>query len=211
MTDEQFPVFEKHCLEAVEAYRQQLINEDENCLNEIEFFKEKIKYYKEQFLPGLFKDLYFSSLLQLSGERAKLDFLKAEYKNYLNNSKREILTNHFRQYRTYQPNRLEVSLLRHKLSYLFPNYSSFKSNMDQATLAVAAYLSQKFKFLQEKYDHLVQEKLETLKQFNEELFKIYHPERQSGWHATIAPLSVEEEKEIRVMSFLLLDKKKYGC
>ena len=100
MTDEQFPVFEKHCLEAVEAYCQQLINEDENCLNEIEFFKEKIKYYKEQFLPGLFKDLYFSSLLQLSGERAKLDFLKAEYKNYLNNSKREILTNHFRQYRT---------------------------------------------------------------------------------------------------------------
>lgn len=211
LTDEQFTLFEKHYQEGLETYRLQLINEDENCLNEIAFLKEKIKYYEEQFLPGLFKDLYFSSLLQLSGEKAKIDFLKAEYKNYLNDSKKKILSNHFRQYRTYKPNELEVSLLRHKLSYLFPNYLSFKSNMDEPTLVVGDYLKQKFKFLQEKYDYLIQEKLETLKQFNDELFKIYHPERQSGWHVTIAPLSTEEEKEIRIVSYLLLDKGKYGC
>ena len=208
----QFSIFEQYLKEAVESYQQSLIEQDTENLKEIEFNKETIKYYEEQFLPDFFKDPVLYTFKWLSTDSAKIDFLKAEYKKFLDNSKKRILTDHFRHNRTFKPNQLEVSLLRHKLSYLWADYYSFKAQMDDPTKAVAKYLNQKLKYFQEKYDEFIESKLEALRVFNKVNFDKYHGECRGGWHTVIVgQTSPDEEREYRVMCLLLLDREKYGC
>ncbi len=210
LTEEQFLLFEHNHQEQIEYHRQQLIEQDKENLREIEYYNETIKYYEEQFLPGFFKDPLLFPFLLLSSDRAKVDYLKAEYNKYLHDSKKQILINHFREYRTYKPNGLEVSLLRHKLSYLWPNYSFFKSQMDEPTKAMAEYLKLKLASFQENYDELIIEKLQSLKVFCEENFAKYHTKSYGGWHTVIiSKITPEEEREERIMSHLLLDREKY--
>lgn len=198
--------------DAVENYQQRLTEQDTENLKEIEFKKETIKYYEEQFLPDFFKDPVLYTFHWLSVDRAKIDFLKAEYKKFLGDSKKRILTDHFRHYRTFKPNELEVSLLRHKLSYLWPDYSSFKAQMDEPTIAITEYLKQKLKYFIEKYDEFIAGKLVALTIFNKESFGKYHGENRGGWHTTIIEQSnPDEEREYRAMCVLLLDREKYGC
>ena len=212
LNPEQFSIFEQNMKEAIANYQQSLIEQDTENLKEIEFNKETIKYCEEHFLPDFFKDPVLYSFSWLSADRAKIDFLKAEYKKFLDNSKKRILTDHFRHNRIFKPNELEVSLLRHKLSYLWADYSSFKFQMDEPTKAVAEYLKQKLKYFQEKYDEFIASKLEALKMFNKENFDKYHGESRGGWHTIIVgQTSAEAEKEYRAMCLLLLDRKKYGC
>ena len=212
LNPEQFAIFEQSMKDAVENYQQSLIEQDIKNVKEIEFNKETIKYYEEQFLPDFFKDPVLYTLHWLSGDKAKIEFLKAEYKKFLDDSKKRILTEHFRHNRTFKPNELDVSLLRHKLSYLWPDYSSFKAQMDEPTKAITEYLKQKLKYSIEKYDEFIVSKLETLKIFNKENFENYHNESNEGWHTIITrQTSPDEEKEYRAMCMLLLDREKYGC
>ena len=212
LNQEQFDIFEQNMKDAVENYQQSLIEQDIENLKEIEFNKETIKYYEEQFLPDFFKDPVLYTFHWLSGERAKIEFIKAEYKKFLSNSKRRILIDHFRHNRIFKPNEVEVSLLRHKLSYLWPDYNSFKEQMDEPTKAMTEYLKQKFKYFIEKYDEFIVSKLEGLKIFNKENFDKYHGESRGGWRTIIiGQTSPDEEREYRTMCILLLDREKYGC
>lgn len=212
LTPGQFSIFEQNMKEVIENYQQSLIDQDKESIKEIEFNKETIKYYEEQFLPDFFKDPVLYTFNWLSADRAKIDFLKAEYKKFLDNSKKRILSEHFRHNRTFKPNELEVSLLRHKLSYLWADYSSFKAQMDEPTKAIVEYLKPKLKYFQDKYDEFIVNKLEALRIFNKENFDKYHGESRGGWHTVIVgQTSLEEEREYRVMCLLLLDRQKYGC
>jgi len=212
LNTEQFAIFEQNTKDAVENYQKSLIEQDTELLKEIEFNQETVKYYEEQFLPDFFKDRVLYSFGRLSADRAKIDFLKAEYKKFLDDSKKRILTEHFRHNRTFKPNELEVSLLRHKLSYLWPDYLSFKTQIDEPTKAMTEYLKEKFKYFIEKYDEFITSKLEGLKIFNKENFDKYHGESRGGWHTIIiGQTSTEEEREYRTMCILLLDREKYGC
>jgi hypothetical protein len=211
LNPEQFVIFGKHIQDAVENYQQSLIEQDKEDLKEIEFHKQTIKYYEEEFLPDFFKDPLISTFSWLSSDSAKIEFLKAEYKKFLNDAKMRILTDHFRQNRTFKPNGLEVSLLQHKVSYLWPNYYAFREQMDEPTKTIAAYLKQKLRSFQEQYDEFTESKLKALKVFNKENFDKYH-DGGRGWHVVItSPNNPEEEKEYRVMCLLLLDREKYGC
>lgn len=212
LNQEQFAIFEQNMKEAVENYQQSLIKQDLESLKEIEFKNETIKYYEEQFLPDFFKDPVLYTFHWLSGDKAKIDFLKAEYKKFLYVSKKRILIEHFRHNRIFKPNELEVSLLRHKLSYLWPDYYSFKAQIDEPTKAIIEYLKQKCKYFIEKYDEFILRKLEALKIFHKENFDKYHGESRGGLHTIIiGQTSPDEEREYRAMCLLLLDREKYGC
>ncbi|MFC4262648.1 hypothetical protein ACFOWM_07155 [Ferruginibacter yonginensis] len=208
---EQFAIFEQNVKNTVENYQQSLIEQDIENLKEIEFNKAAIQYYEEQFLQDFFKDPALYSFIWLSADKAKIEFLKAEYKKFLNESKKQILIDHFRHNRLFKPNELEASLLRHKISYLWPDYFSFKSQMDEPTKAMSEYLLRKLKYFIEKYDELIVNKLEGLQIFHKNNFEKYHDKRNESLHIVFRKTNSDEEKENRVMSLLLLDQEKYGC
>jgi len=92
----------------------------------------------------------------------------------LNDTKKSILVSHFRHYRLFKPNELKVSLLQHKLSYLWPDYISFKHSMDEATRAVDSYIKNKVKQFPETTEDFVAKKFAELKEFNDTNYKKYH-------------------------------------
>jgi len=209
---EQFTIFEQSVKETIENYQQSLIEQDEKNLKEIECNKEIIKYYEEQFLPEFFKDPVLYGFQWFWTDRTKIDFLKAEYKNFLTDLKKRILTDHFRHSRTFAPNEFEVALLRHNVLYLWPDYYSFEEQMDEPTKAIAAYLKEKLSYFLEKYDELITSKLQALEIFQKEIFDKYHKDDLGGWHTTIErKTKPEEEGEYRGMCLLLLNREKYGC
>ncbi|MCH5691065.1 hypothetical protein LWM68_46690 [Niabella sp. W65] len=79
----------------------------------------------------------------------KIKYLKASYRFFLSETRKEILTQHFRHNRDYAPNQLKNELVRHRLSYILPGVSDFKRNADEPTLAMAHYLIAKLKQLPE--------------------------------------------------------------
>ena len=210
LNDEQLNNYETFLKENIQRYEQSLIEQDNEKENEIAYHKELISFYETQFLPAFFKDLFLFHFGWLSTDRAKIDYLKTEYKNFLNDTKKAILTSHFRHNRTFKPNELKASLLRHKLSYILPDCTSFKRQMDEPTKAVAYYLKTKLRYLPDKTEELLTRNFKELKAFNETNFKKHYGEIR-GWHVVGGQLTNEEEKENRTMTLLLLDREKYGC
>jgi len=210
LNEEQFKNYETFLKENIQRYEQSLVELDSERINEIAYNEELINFYETQFLPDFFKDPFLLTFGWLSADKAKIDYLRTEYKNYLNDTKKSILTSHFRHHRTFKPKELKLSLLQHKLSYIFPNYTSFKHEMDKPTLAVAHYLKTKFQYLPDTLDDLLTRKYNELKEFNDANFKKYYGEIR-GWHVVVGQITPEEEKEHRAMTLLLLDKEKYGC
>lgn len=209
LNEEQFKNYETFLEENIRRYEQNLIELDNEKTNEIAYYEEQINFYETQFLPDFFKDpfLHFGWLLN---DKAKIEYLRTEYKRFLNDTKKEILTSHFRHNRTFKPNELKVALIRHKLSYIFPDYSYFKHRMDEPTKAVAHFLNLKLRYLPDNIEELLARKFNELKDFNERTFKKYYSDTR-GWHVVIGKQTDEEEKEYRTMTLLLLDEEKYGC
>jgi len=210
LNDEQFKTYETFLKENIQRYEQNLVELDNERVSEIAYNEELIDFYETQFLPDFFKDPFLLAFCLLSADKAKIGYLRTEYKNFLNDTKKAILTNHFRHYRTFKPKELKLSLLQHKLSYIFPDYDSFKHQMDKPTLAVAHYLKTKFKYLPDSLDELLTRKYNELKEFNDTNFKKHYGEIR-GWHVVIGQFTPEEEKEHRAITLLLLDQEKYGC
>lgn len=207
---EQFNIFGQSIKDAVDNYQQSLVEQDTKNLNELAFHKETIKYYKEQFLPDFFKDPVLYTFHWLSADKAKIDYLKTEYKKFLDESKKRILIDHFRNYRTFQPNQLEVSLLRHQIAYLWPDYAAFKAQMDQPTKAIADYLKHKLSYFIEKHEGFIVSKLDALNIFSNENFDSYHAKDRGGWHTVIIKqTSPDEQREYNAMCLLLLDRGQY--
>lgn len=209
LNDDQFKNYETFLKENIQRYEQSLIEQDNEKANKIAYHEELINFYETHFLPDFFKDpfLHFG---WLSTDRAKIEYLRTEYKRFLNDTKKGILTSHFRHNRTFKTNELKASLLRHRLSYILPDYTSFKHQMDEPTKAVAHYLNTKLRYLPDTTEELLTRKFKELKQFNDTNFKKYYGEIR-GWHVIMGQLTDEEEKEHRTMTLLLLDKEKYGC
>jgi hypothetical protein len=206
---EQFKNYENFLKENIQRYEESLIEQDNEKDKEIAYYEEQINFYETQFLPDFFKDpfLRFGFLFN---DKAKIEYLRTEYKRFLNDTKKEILTSHFRHNRTFKPNELKVALLRHKLSYIFPNYSYFKHQMDEPTKAISHFLNSKLRYLPDNIEELLTRKFGELKDFNERLFKKYYSDTR-GWHVVIGKQTDEEEREHRTMTLILLDEEKYGC
>ena len=207
LNDEQFKTYETNLNESIQQYGQRLIEQDKENSNEIAYQEALIDFYETQFLPEFFKDPFMRFGWLLS-DKAKVEYLRAEYKNYLNDTKKEMLTNHFRHNRTFKPNDLKLWLLRYKLYCVFPNYHYFKIKMDEPTKAVAHFINTKL-HLPDHIDELLIRKLKELQDFSEANFKKYYNDTR-GWHVIGGQQTDEEKKENRAMSLLLLDEGKYG-
>lgn len=209
LNEEQTKLYEEHLHASIKRYEQSQIEHDVERTNEISYYEELIRFYEENFLPDLFKDRFIRFDWLLS-DKSKIEYLRNEYKRFLNDTKKEILTSHFRHNRTFKPNELKLSLLRHKLCYIFPDYGYFKHGMDEPTRAVVDYLKIKVRHLPEETEHLLTRKYKELKEFSDSNFKKHYGEIKDGWHVVARELSDEEVKEHRSMSLLLFDQEKYG-
>jgi len=208
LTDDQIKTYEKFVKENIERYEQSLIDQDKDRSNEIACHGALVNYYETQFLPELEKDP-FLRFGWLSADKTKIEYLKEEYKRFLNDTKKAILTSHFRHNRKFKPTELKVSLLRRKLSCLIPDYSSFKHQMDEPTKAITDYLKSKIRKFPDKTEELLTRKLAESKEFSAANFKKHYGDIQ-GWHVILEPLTAEDEREDGIMSLLLFDKEKYG-
>lgn len=140
--------YEQFLSENSKRHIQNLIEDDTKITNQILYHQELLSFYEDQFVPDFFKSPFTLSVL--INEKSKIKYLKAEYRRFLIENRTEILTHHFRHYRTYMPNTLKLSLVRHKLSCVHPDYRSFQHQMDKPTRAVSEYLKVKYRHLPEE-------------------------------------------------------------
>lgn len=211
LTPEQFPHFQQKLNDSIEHYKRDLVEHGKKSANDIEYYQKLMLYYEEEFLPDFFNDPILSSFSWLSNEKPKIEFLKAEYKKYLDNTRLKIITEHFRHNRNFNPMVLEAELLRHKEYCIWPFYCAFKTGMDEPTKVIAEYLEKKLTHFIDKYDEFILRKVERLRAFEKECFDRYYGEYRGGWQITIqGQLAPEEERQVRAMSLLLLDNERYG-
>jgi len=208
--DDQLKLYEDWHLQAIKQYEQNLVELDNQPSQDFAYHDALMNFYETAFLPDFFKDAFFLHFLALHADKPKVDYLKSEYRIFLNNTKKEILTSHFRHNRTFKPNELKVSLLHHKLSCILPDIFLFNHQMDEPTKAVANYIKLKFRSLPDETEKLLTTKFGELKVFSDANFKRHFGELK-GWHVVNRNFTPEEEKEHRIMTLLLLDKDKYGC
>jgi len=208
LNSQQLKVFEVHLQEKIKRHEANTIEFDSKKIRDIKYHEEIVIFYEEQFLPKILKIEFVRTLnFAFSVNKTKVAFLKAEYKQFINDSKKEILTNHFRHNRTFAPNALSVALLLHKQSCLWPDYSSFKHKMDAPTKAAAEHLKTKLMWIPDEMEKEVIEIFDDLAKFRKKILKTIYKEKETkGWHVVIGKkLSAEEEKELRLMTLLLLD------
>jgi len=211
LNDVQFKDYKTWLNENIKRYEQSLIDQDTEKANEIFYYEEQINFYETQFLPDFFKEGLLTVRITLNlNDKTKVEYLRAEYKRFLNDTKKVILTSHFRHNRTLQPNQLKISLLRHELSYMLPNYIAFKHQMDEPTKAVALFLEAKLGYFSDKFEELLAPKFKELNDFHDTLFKKYYS-NTGGWTIIIERSTDEEEMQHRIMTVLLLDENKYRC
>ncbi|GAA4330978.1 hypothetical protein [Flaviaesturariibacter amylovorans] len=194
--------------ERIRNHVHQLKSGDPEREREVRYHEELTAFYETQLLPELYSDviLRFGWLM---GEQAKIEYLRAEYKRFLNDGRKSILISHFRHNRSFMPVTLTSDLLRHRLTALLPDYHSFRQVMDEPTRSVATCIEKKVRHLPPGTNDLVARKFTELAKFREDLFDRYHSDR-GGWHTVISQTTAEEETVITHMSLLLLDAERYG-
>lgn len=149
---------------------------EEESLKQMDYTAEIITYYEQQLLPGIFSSAIHLGFGPSYHEHSKVDFLKAEYKKYLQESRRELLINHFKYYRAHCPITLKSTLLNHKIFYLWPDYRYFKHRMDEPTKATAVFLETQLIYLPKEADPFLQSKLKDASTFFGELTRRYYPD-----------------------------------
>ncbi|BAU53438.1 hypothetical protein [Mucilaginibacter gotjawali] len=197
----------------INEYEQSLIDDDNlnSTLKEIERDEEEIKYLEYNFLPAIL--MKFNNHLSVRDpQNTKYDFLKAEYKSYLDEKHRTIIANHFRHRRGFQPNTLKRRLLKHTNEAMFPQFSEFKKEMDDITKSVVDFL----KGQGEHFDHNKEEIssiLADLRAFREKAWDNYVKSENPVFYAFSVlddKRSEEEQNNDLYFSLLLIDKDYYN-
>lgn len=205
LTSSQFDNYMSDRPDHLKQIEDSLIENDKQYLPQLNAAEERLDYYKNNFVPSLRRNLMLSHAV-LNSEKEKVDFLKSEYKKYLVDAKRQILVNHFRHSKTFQPIVLKLNLLLHEEMCLLPDYLSFKAVMDPATKAVADFLIEKLAIVSQNLSDAIKQTMSDLKLFNARNIA-KHMGEVRGWHATI---QIDNEKE-QLMSVVLFDMEKYIC
>lgn len=199
--------------ENIKLYEKSLIEHDKPREIDINYNQELLDFYENNFLPDFFKKKDELTILRPLSELTKIEYLKKEYKKFLAETKKSLLTFHFRFNRSFKPNVLELELLRHKLMYIIPNYLYFKQEMDKPTKAISEYLENKFQYLIDTEEEIISEKFHELKRFNQKCFEKYYgkPSIADMYFIKAPELTSAEERTFNTMTVLLLDEEKYGC
>lgn len=201
LTTEQFEIYKIRHRELIHLNEQLLIQQDDEYSHQLDAIHDELLYCKTQLLPALEKERVFVFQACIN-EKEKVAYLKAEYKKFLYDNKKFILVNHFRHRKTYQPTLLKLSLSRHQLACLVPDYYSFRASMDAPTTAIADFLEDKLKKESDIIRHNLDSVLQTLKKFRQ-ANAAKHLGDIRGWHT----IDIEEEENLMFM--LLLDTKMY--
>ena len=193
----------------IERHEQHLIDTGKEQENYINYYNELIRFNEQEFLPEFLKQKRFIDSAVNLHDKSKVDFIKEEYKKYVDNQKINILTSHYRHNRLFAPRRLQAMLLMHKLECLNPRYSSFKIYMDEPTKAVAEFLVKKFHHIPKQLENFFKTMQEKHSKYIESIKSKYIGEPK-GFVFTFTE-SEEQQQQNQIMQIILTDKEKYGC
>ncbi|WP_028298030.1 hypothetical protein [Olivibacter sitiensis] len=228
----QFEEFEKSA-KATIAFNENLMREnDQSYLKDIAYQLDLIAFYKDHFVPGLFASgTFIQRAYHFYHLKNRVEYLKAEYKRFLDTKKLEIIINHFRFHRTFKPNFLKKNILEHHLLYIFPDHLYFKQEMDEDTRAIAEYIADHFApYFDDEKEH-IEDNVRKLAEFQKENARKHYPENDFRHIITkydnINDIEPDELAKINasiwikeaspsdsrdaVMNFILLDRHGYGA
>jgi len=209
LNEKQFEKFLTWHRDNIKRHEEFLIESDNEQVKYIDYQNELLKFYDEHLFPDFFKEKFLTQTGFLSFEKAKVEFLKKEYKAFLDSQKVGIISSHYRHSRLYQPNTLKVALLRHTLYYIIPNFAFFKTKMDEPTKVAANFLLNKFHSISDRHQDFFKQKAEKLSVFVKSIQEKYIGEPK-GWHITVTEPE-EQKRENQLMQVVLVDIEKYGC
>lgn len=174
-------------------------------LKNLEYVSEVSKYYKEVFVPSLWKNEHVRTFQTfMFKDNDKITYLKAQYQKYLGATRKGILVSCFRHNRTLRPNELKQSLLAHSNAAIWPDYHRFYRKADVPTKSMGDFFYKKEVYQQERMHEFIKRSMEESKLFFKELAKQYFGDPR-GWHVISSNLSEEEEIRNFRMNILLLD------
>jgi hypothetical protein len=209
LNEKQFKKFLIWHKEAIRKHEEYLIESDKEETNYINYYQDLIDFYQENYIPDFYKERFLIQSVSLSTRhKAKVSFLKQEYKAYLDGEKAGLISSHYRHNRLFKPNTLKATLLRHKLAYIVPKFTMFKRKMDEPIKATAQFLLNEFSYIPERYDNFFKSKEEELSLFVKSIQAKYIGEPKD-YVVTITETE-QEAKESKIMQIVLMDIEQYG-
>jgi len=199
----------------IREHEQELVESDNSdiILRGIERATKEINYLETDFLPAISKKFHRYHSIK-DPYQTKYSFLKAEFKNYLDERRSEIISNHFRYNRGFQPNTLNKELLAHKIEAMYPRFAAFEKKMDDVTKSVVEFLQYPAAIF-ERGKKEMSAILENLSTFRQKAW-----EEESEWikeagipsfNRYIEDTRSEEDRNKELyFSLLLIDKDYYG-
>lgn len=152
LNSSQFDEFKTARLKSLKELEDGIVESDKEQVYQINYHKEILDYLSNNFLPDFFKEKFLFITLSLPEFKAKVDYLKTEYKRFLEITNKETLISHYRYYRCFQPNLLEVSRLQNKINHVNPDYHSFYHKLDESAKGIADFFNKTKKlFMKRKW------------------------------------------------------------
>lgn len=204
LSEDQFEQYKIDLNERILHHEQRLREQDKEKLNVIAFYQEECEYLEKHFVPDFLKQpmLLFG---WLSNESAKVEYLRSEFRKFLDDSRKAAIVDHIRFNRGLMPNALEALRLHHRIQSIMPDYRNFKRQMDEPTKAVAQFLRSKIQYLPSDIGNFLSAKFEELRLFKQALSEKYF-KPVGGWQVPLEVTSNEEQRENQIMSILLIDR-----
>lgn len=208
LTEKQFKKFSKWQEENIKQQEQYLADCDKDDIKYVDYYTALIDFYEQKLVPDFFSEKFLIDSFILSQYDSKISFLKKEYKSFLDNEKVGHISSHYRHNKRFRPNGLKSTLLSHKLNAIVPEYSFFKTKMDEPTKSTAQFLLTKFEFILERHEEFFKRIAAESVPLIDAMRKKYIGE-QRGWHVTITSTELRD-KENKIMQLVLMDRNKYG-
>jgi hypothetical protein len=204
LSEDQFKIYNKNLIGIIRQHEKELKEEDEYRECEIEYYKDLLWFLENDLLYYLRTEIKEWQYLELYTEKARITFLRSEYRLFWNRSRERDLQEHFRFGRVFQPNGLQSLLLKNQLNSLLPDYWAFYKSADTDVKSVIDYL-RKNPIGRSFDEKLLAKKWSELKSVHEESLKKCGRHFE-GWDVMAARHSEEQAREERLMILILTDK-----
>ena len=212
LTPTQFNIYESGLKNQIVFYEESLKVNDvkPERINELGYYTEMFKFNYEHLFSELINAPVEKLFEETTYDIQKIKYLKKVYRVFLNDTRKRLIVDHLRCNRIFSPNELKISLLKHSISYLWPDYISFKKEMDSETKNIALNLESQMLSISDQVYNFIKHKLEALKKFNEANFKKYYANVKFDYSVSSSETDVEMKINL-LMSFMLIDKDRYAA
>ena len=199
LNEKQFKNFIKYHKENVKQYEQHLIKSDVKLVTSIQYHEALIDFYKTKYIPGFYEEKFLFDTIILAEHQAKISFIKQEYKISIAHEKTKQISSHYRNNRLFCPNELKVTMLRHQLMEIVPNYSFFKTTFDTPMQATADFLLEKFRHIPEYHSKFFERKTKERETFGKRIQKKYIGDPKGWYTITKANLEIRDQQIMQVI------------